>query len=96
LKDLNAIPQDKGHSSRHEPRTWSHAKYIDLYAVRNLEDNEWHSATARTVDEAKRLVEAGFEICHYLTTPFKKRKWQKADAFNEKVIFVYKSIDEIE
>jgi len=43
----------------------------------NFESDEWHSATAKTTEEAKKLIEAGFEfIC---TTPeeimlFRKRK----------------------
>ena len=42
----------------------------------NFEGNEFHSATAETIEEAKKLVETGFEfVCtHNNTMLFRKRK----------------------
>jgi hypothetical protein len=42
----------------------------------NFESDEYNSAVAKTIDEAKSLVEAGFEyVCtHNDTMLFKKRK----------------------
>jgi hypothetical protein len=40
------------------------------------EDNEFHSATAKTIDEAKALIEQGFEYVTEIdgTKLFRKRK----------------------
>lgn len=42
----------------------------------SFEGDEFHSATAETIEEAKKLVEAGFEyVCTYNDTMlFRKRK----------------------
>ena len=42
----------------------------------NFERDEYHSAVAKTVEEARKLIEAGFEyICHYKGVMiFRKRK----------------------
>ena len=41
-----------------------------------FEGNEWHSSTAKTVEEAKQLIESGFEYVTTLdgTMLFRKRK----------------------
>ena len=42
----------------------------------NFESNDYHSATAKTIEEAKQLVEAGFEyVCNIENVQlFRKRK----------------------
>jgi hypothetical protein len=42
----------------------------------SFEGSEWHSATAKTVDEAKQLIESGFEYVTVLNEImlFRKRK----------------------
>lgn len=42
----------------------------------NFESDDYHSATASNVEEAKKLIEAGFEyVCtHNETMLFRKRK----------------------
>ncbi len=42
----------------------------------NFKDDEYHSATAKTIEEAGKLIEAGFEyVCHHEGVMlFRKRK----------------------
>jgi hypothetical protein len=68
-KDLLHVQQLLGHRD---------IKTTLLYTqLVSFESDEWHSSTAKTTDEAQKLIESGFEyVC---TTPeetmlFRKRK----------------------
>jgi integrase len=67
-KDLLHVMQLLGH--RNIETTLIYTQLV------NFEKNEYHSATAKTIEEAKKLVEAGFEyVCTYNDILlFRKRK----------------------
>jgi hypothetical protein len=52
------------------------ARATSLHQLVEFEGDEYHSAIANNVDQAKKLIEAGFEyVCSYNETMlFKKRK----------------------
>jgi hypothetical protein len=47
-----------------------------MFQLINFESDEFHSATAKTVQEAQKLIEAGFEyVCEFSDVKiFRKRK----------------------
>jgi len=57
-------------------RSQGHQDNPHLHAANSFESDEFHSATAKTIDEAGQLVEAGFEyVCTYNDVLlFRKRK----------------------
>jgi len=67
-RDILRVQINLGHRSIQNTLRYTH--------VVNFKDEEYHSATAKTVEEACKLIEAGFD---YVTTMedikiFKKRK----------------------
>jgi len=67
-KDILHVMQILGHRNIQTTLVYTH--------LVSFEGNEFHSAVAETVEEAKKLVEAGFEyVCnHNDTMLFSKRK----------------------
>ena len=47
----------------------------------DFESDEWHMATVQSLDEEKKLIEAGFEYVRYSDKDevdiYKNRKWKK-------------------
>jgi len=67
-KNILYVKQLLGHRRLENTEIYTH--------LVNFESDEYHSATARTIEEAKQLIEAGFEfVCEMQEVKlFKKRK----------------------
>ena len=67
-KDILHVKELLGHRSINNTLIYTH--------LVTFESDEYHSATAKTVNEARQLVEAGFEyVCEIDScTLFRKRK----------------------
>jgi hypothetical protein len=73
----NGIPQDQRHPPRYETAgTQKRPKHHELHGARKLESDQYHRATAKSIEETAKLVKTGFE---YVVTIdniqlFRKRK----------------------
>jgi hypothetical protein len=74
---LVGIPQNQRQPTRHEDaQPQKHPKHASLHSAYRFENDDFHSATAKTVEDAQKLVEAEFEyVCDFGEVKlFKRRK----------------------
>ena len=67
LESHNRIRQNQRHPKSHE-NAWPQKRQNTMFYTQmvNFENDEYHSATAATVQDAQKLVEAGFEyVCDF-------------------------------
>ncbi|MEM4733345.1 MAG: hypothetical protein QXD70_02325 [Candidatus Bathyarchaeia archaeon] len=66
LESHNRIPPNKKHQTRQANAQTQKIENTDLYTqLLNLENDEWHVATAKNLEEETKLIEAGFEYVRY-------------------------------
>jgi hypothetical protein len=67
LESNHGIRKDQGHTACYESAWPKNIQNTLLYAqLVNFENNDYYSATARSVEEAQKLVETGFEyVCTF-------------------------------
>jgi hypothetical protein len=78
LEGNNGIPQDQRHPPPYETAgTQKRPKHHELHAARKLEESDqYHSATAKSIEETAKLVKTGFEYVITIDNIqlFRKRK----------------------